>query len=622
MQQYSNALAQTPWWLTDAMQSKEQSGAAVIAAMQSIRSRDTSRLDRLTIHARLYAGRNILSLTGGSSILGAYPNPMGMSLWEDDRIRYNIIQSIIDTLTARVGKVRPMPTYITDSGDWYGKRAAQDLETWTEGTFYQTKFYDLIPIVFRDAAWAGTGIAHVFREHGRIKIERVIPGELWVDPTDAAFGDPRSLYRVKRMDQWQLKSMFPQYREQIDAAGAVTEYPSDARTPNSQQVEVIEAWHLPSAPKAKDGRHVIAIDGQTLLYEDWNRPTFPFAFLQWSPPVAGFWGQGASERLKFIQVEINVILQRIQESFRLLAKPTVYVEEGSKVVKAHLNNMVGSILTYRGTQPFVVTPQTVHPEVFSQLDRLIARAYIQEGVTELSAGGRVEPGLESGKAIRTKDDIETDRFSILSRQTESFVMDVAELCHTEAREALEAREPLEGTVLSHRRRGARKVSFEDIKLTSDQYVMHVFPTSALARTPQARLEDVQDMMAAGLIDPLVGRRLLDFPDTQYEDDVDFAPLDYIDWRVSEMLEHGNYEAPNALQSLDLTVKRVQRIWQREAVNGCPEDRLDLLKRYIDDAAEMLLAAQAPPTQALPAGAPPGQLPPQPQAPQLPVQVAA
>ena len=600
----SNASLQQPWWVTDDLQTRDQSGAAVIAAMQSIRSRDTSRLDRLTLYARLYAGRNILALSGGSSILGAYPSPSAVGLWEDDRIRYNVVQSVLDTLTARVGKIRPLPTYITDSGDWYGKRAAQDLETWTEGTFYQTKFYDLLPVVFRDAGWAGTGIAHVFREHGRIRIERVIPGELWVDPTDAAFGDPRSLYRVKRVDQWQLKDMFPEYRDQIDAAGSVTEYPSDARTPNSQQVEVIEAWHLPSSPGAKDGRHVIAVDGQTLLYEDWTRDSYPFAFLQWSPPVAGFWGQGASERLKSIQIEINVILQRIQESFRLLAKPTVYVEEGSKVVKAHLNNMVGSILTYRGTQPFVVTPQTEHPEVFAQLDRLIQRAYVQEGVTESTAGGRVEPGLESGKAIRTRDDIETDRFSILSRQTETFVMDVARLCITEAREALRAKEPLEGTVMSHSRRGARKVDIADIDLAEDQYVMHVFPTSALARTPAARLEDVQDMMAAGLIDPLIGRRLLDFPDTKYEDEVDFAPVDYIDWCVSNMIDSGDYVAPNPIQNLDLTVKRVQRIWQRESVNGCPEDRLDLLKQYIDDAAAMLLAAQPP----APMAAPPGQAP--------------
>lgn len=583
-----NPQTQTAWWLTD----DDESGDAAISAVQSLRTRDANRPARLALHARLYAGRHALSVLPGNDLTGYYGTPFGVD-WDDDRIRFNVVQSVIDTLTARVGKVRPLPTFITDSGDWYGKRAAQDLETWVEGTFYQTKFYDKLPMCFRDAAWAGTGVLHVFRAGNQVQIERVIPSELWVDPADAAYGDPRCLYRIKRMDRWLVEAAFPQYKEQIEGAADVTDSSQYQKTPNNEQVDVVEAWHLPSSKNAGDGKHVIAIKGQMLYSEEWKRDTFPFAFLHWSPPVAGFWGQGASERLKSIQVEINVILQRIQESFRLLAKPTVYVEEGSKVVKAHLNNVIGSIVTYRGTQPFVVTPQTVHPEVFSQLDRLINRAYVQEGVTEASAGGRVEPGLESGKAIRTRDDIETDRFSILSRQVESCAMEVAALCIAEAREALDAGEALEGVVMSHKRRGARKVDFEDIKLADDQYVMRVFPTSALARTPAARMEDVQDLMAAGLIDPLVGARLLDFPDLDYENEVNFAPLDYIDWAVTKMLKDGDYVPITPIQNMQLTSIRVQKIWQREKVNGCPEDRLQLLEQYLEEATEYVAqAAQA------------------------------
>lgn len=600
---------QTAWWrLPD-----EQIADGVIAAQEQSRAREADRPTRLALWARLYAGRNALKVLPGYLFVGNYASPYGDI--DDDRIRFNVNQSVIDTLTARVGKVKPKPTYITDSGDWYGKRAAQKLDVWTEGTYYQTHFYDKLPMMFRDAGVFGTGILHVYREHGRIQVERVIPGELFVDPADAAFGDPRSMYRIKRMDQWMLKDKFPQYQEAIEAAADTTQADQYSKTPNAEQVEVVEAWHLPSSPTAKDGKHVIAIKGQVLISEDWERDGYPFVFLQWSPGLAGFWGQGACERLKQIQIEINRILQRIQEGMALLANPTTYLEEGSKVVKGHLNNRVGNIVVYRGTQPMVITPQTVQPEMFNQLDRLINRAYIQEGVTEASAGGRVEPGLESGKAIRTRDDIETDRFSILSRQVETAAMDVAKLFIIEAREALANKEPLEGTVMSHRRRNAQKVSFKDIELADDQYVMQVFPTSSLSRTPAGRLEDVQDMMNAGLIDAVAGARLLDFPDLDYENEILFAPLDYIDWRVTEMLENDSYESPVPWQNLQLTTVRLQRVWQRESINGCPPDKLELLKMYMDEAAEMQMGAQA-------AMAPPAMTAGAPAMPALPAQAGA
>ena len=82
-----------------------------------------------------------------------------------------------------------------------------------------------------------------------------------------------------------------------------------------------------------------------------------------------------------------------------------------------------------------------------------------------------------------------------------------------------------------------------------------------------------------------------------------------------MLENDSYESPVPWQNLQLTTVRLQRVWQRESINGCPPDKLELLKMYMDEAAEMQMGAQA-------AMAPPAMTAGAPAMPALPAQAGA
>lgn len=150
---------------------------------------------------------------------------------------------------------------------------------------------------------------------------------------------------------------------------------------------------------SNDGRHVIAIDNFTLLDEEWERDTFPFCFIRWTERLLGFWGQGLAEQLTGIQVEINKLLRNIQEQMHL-ATPKVFVEAGSKISKAHINNEIWGIIEYAGTPPTFYVPKTVSGEIFSHLDRLFSRAYEIAGVSVLAAQSKKPAGLESGVALR------------------------------------------------------------------------------------------------------------------------------------------------------------------------------------------------------------------------------
>ena len=592
---------QDPWWtITD----EDERTNALISSVRVVKNTEQWRQDRNLINLRLYAGRAFAGLvpTGNSM---PYSRDVAFNAFDDERVRLNVIQSVIDTLSAKNGKDCPIPMILTNQGDWNDRQAAKDLGAWIEGSFYEAGVYDTSPDFFRDAAIFGTGILHVFRLDGKVRIERVFPSEIYVDPVDAMYGNPRILYRTKMVEKHVLMAAFPKASEMIEEAPEnITDRPTQTDA-NTRMVEVVEAWHLPSSEGADDGRHIIAIEGKQLNpgNDAWTRQDFPFVFFHWSNPVVGFWGIGASERLTSIQLEINRILMVIQESFRLLAKPTVYIEEGSKIVKQHMTNQVANILTYRGATPITQTPQTVHPEVFRQLDWYVERAYVQEGANEMSAAGIKPAGVESGRGMRVLSDIQSDRLMTLARSFEASIMELAKKMVAEAREAIEAGEPLEGVVMTRDRHVPRKVDIHDIDLSEDAYVMQMFPISNLSRTPAARMEDIQELMQAGLLDPTIGRRLLDFPDLDAEDSIDFAPIDYIDWRISNMLDGEEYVPPDGIQDINLTISRTQKVYQREAVNGASEEKLAMLEQYILDAVAMKQEAEAAQMQQLQQNAP-------------------
>src|SRR6185312_9058997 len=184
-----------------------------------------------------------------------------------------------------------------------------------------------------------------------------------------------------------LVAAFPDYASVVtNAEQAYPDNGGDSQKTTTDQVLVVEAWHLPSAPNADDGYHVIACSAGSLVDEEYKKDYFPFVFLKYSPRLIGFWSQGLSEQLMGTQIEINKLLVTISKSINLVGVPRVFIEDGSKVVKAHFNNEIGSLVTYRGTMPTIVEGNSgIAADIYAQLQRLVEYAYQQSGISSLAA---------------------------------------------------------------------------------------------------------------------------------------------------------------------------------------------------------------------------------------------
>lgn len=569
------------WWqysLEDQFHDKLFEKIRQLSNKQSYRSADNLR------HMRLYGNNEILGTR-----LGEYTVQNNLS-----RLTLNIIQSVIDTKTAKIAKNKPKATFLTEDGDWQMQQQSKKLEKYVAGCMYQDRLYIKGPIIFRDSDVFGSGALKFYVSGDKIVSERVFPEEIKVEDSEAIYGKPRTIYQTKYVSKAVLKARFTDeaIQQKIDEAPAPKhQYLVDKYS--SEMIEVVEAWRLPSG-KIK-GRHVISIEGADLLKEEWKEDYFPFVFLNLSPKLLGFWGQGAAERLTGLQVEINKILKRIQLCIHLGLVPTLYMQYGSRIVKSHLNNKIGNIVEFEGQPPQDRTLMQVPVQLFAQLESLINKAYEQEGISQMSAASKNPLGANaSGRAIREYNDIESERFQMEGQRYEEFFIDCARM-YINMSKSMKA----DHKVRAISKNTSEEIKWSDINLKDDSYVMKIYPTNLFSSTPAAKLQEIQEMMEAGFFSPEEAMMLLDYPDLESVVSVKTAAIKDIKRTIDTMVEKNEYIQPEKYQNLRLGIKMCQESYLKYKNAGLSEDRLSLLAQWIDEADAMVAQAdQAAQQQAM------------------------
>lgn len=556
------------WWTLDG----DQVADSISAVLTRMRDNQTLRHTQWVISARLYGNLAPTSLAGVSFSKLAATQPALR-----DRVSYNVIQSVVDAITSKIAKNRPKPLFLTNGGNYRQQRRAKGLNQFCDGVFYENSTHQLGIKVFRDAAVWGDGFIHVFNDGGRVRHERVLPSEIFVDDVEALYGHPRQMHRVKLVDRQVLMKAFPDYKDVIQSAS--TARMEDTSRGNVADVLLVrESWHLPSSADAKDGKHCISIDGHLLSdIEPWEHNWFPFARMQWTPRLFGFWGQGLAEQLMNIQLEINKLLWSIQRSFHLAGTFKVLVENGSKIVREHLNNDVGSIINYTGAPPSYVLPPTVQPEVFSHLNMLINRAYEQAGISQLSASSAKPAGLDSGKALREYNDIESDRFTIVGRQFENLFLDVAKLSIETIKQIDNAGEY---SVSVPGRNEISMIKWKDVNLQDEEYIMQCFPVSSLPNDPAGRLQTVQEYAQAGFLSPRQARRLLDFPDIEQVENLANSAENYLVSVLDKIVDKGIYTPPDPFDDLQMARELAIEYYTQGKNTGLEQKKLKMLRTFI------------------------------------------
>lgn len=587
-----------PWW---GESDPDRAAALMLTSAAYLKESQAYRYRQAAIYARLYGNQSLYSFAGNN--ISKMDQTYGLP---QERPTFNLVQSVTDTLVSRIAQSRPQPVFLTDNGDYKQRNLAKKLNNFILGEFYQTKAYELGAICLRDALVEGTGVLHVFETYDhKVGLERVLLTELLIDPNEAMYGEPRQLYRIKLMDRDVLLDAFPKHKDKIElAAKAYPDNSADSSKSVSDLVMVVEGWHLKSGKDAKDGRHTLAISSGFLIDEQFTKERFPFSFLHYSPRLLGFWAQGVAEQLMGTQMELNSILYTISRAIKLVGVPRVFQEDGSKVVAAHHNNEIGVIIKYRGVKPSYEVAPCNAPELYAERDKLIAYGYQQSGVSALQASSQKPQGLDSGEAIRTYDDISTDRFASLSRRYDNLFIDLTYQIIDLAKDI--AVEQGSYQTVYPNKNGTKEIDLPKAAMIQDSFVVQCFTQSSLPKDPAGRLAKVTEMAQSGMITLQEARRLLDYPDLEQVEKLANAAEERILSILDDVIESGKYTPPDPFIDLVLAETLTTQYINLYAPAKLEESKMQKLRDFFSQIQALKQAAMPPPQPGVNPGSPAAQ----------------
>lgn len=587
------------WWkATD-----KESGKAVETVIARARIATEPRRKRMKADLSMYLNRPVAELDGW-----AYDQARERSM---DAARLNLARSVVDTVHAKLVKNLPRTSVLTDGGTWSLQRAAKALDAFIEGAKYANNWRELFPLIVRDAMVLDTGLVKVWGEQcedddkrmGRVRIDRVLPWELFVDPEEAVYGKPRSLFHTMTVSRHVAQARWPERAKDIEQAPRADRGQGATYSLTGDRVTLVEAWHLES-PGAEDGRHVIVCEGakgKPLVDEEWESDCFPVAWLPWSPGMLGVWGTSLVDEVAGLHSTLNevdtTIRDRVRQSFGFVLN---YL--GAKAKFRIDNDVPIPIFDVEGGEPGMVeyvSPNLVNAELLGERERLLSLGYRMPGVSELSASSMKPGGLDSGVALREYQDIEAERFAQFGRAVESFDLAVSKLIIRAAKALDEADYPVivSARTDKRRRRSLLKVDFGKIKLDESAYELQVFPSSQLPRTPSGRLAMVEQLIAAGFLQKDDAMRLLDFPDVEATMTQELAPYNIALDMIELILDEGRKVSPIPEMNLALTRRVVNLAILQATIDEAPEDRIELLRRFaaqvdaLQQRAEQAMAPQ-------------------------------
>lgn len=570
------------WWLED----KDNLHLAVFSWVKQVEETQSYRKSRNLDFLRLYMNREIVGI---SSHTYAKTVSAGYSEGSFNRLTLNVSKSCTDSITSKVAKNRPRPYFLTTRGNRAQRNRAKKLTQYLDGAFDSADIYSKGQMAFVDACIFGTGCLQVFPDYanGKVDVDRIIIDEIVVDDIECFDGKPRQIHRKKLVSRDVLLAEYPEHSLKIEFT-----HPAEGveQSAVSDLVEVVESWHLPSGPKAKDGKHTICVENCTLFEEMWTKDSFPFVFFRWNQNILGFHGTGLIEELVGIQLEINKIIQNIQKAQHLISVPRVYLSNQSKIVSSHIQNLIGGIVKYTGEPPIFQTPNAMPSEIYQHLERLYQKAYEITGISQLSATSQKPGGLNSGAALREYNDIESERFQVTGQRWEEFFMDLAEKFVECSKELYS-----EDKKLSVKIKGKKfidKVKWSEVDLKDDQYSLRVYPTNLLPTQPSGRLEKVQELLASGLIAKEEALGLLDFPDIEKFITLSVASQEQIEKQIDAMLDDGTYDSPEPETNLALAIRMAHNAILEARLEEVDEANIELVQRYMAECRELEQVAMA------------------------------
>lgn len=559
------------------------------------------------IFAQLYENIDSMITTQYSPMFNSSFDISSSAQVFNSKLTFNVVRSCVDSVTAKIAKNKPRVKFITSGGDHNMQKRALNLTKFLDGVFYQADVYKQASLAFKDACIFGTGCLKVYTDPytNQVKVDRImVPVEIIVEMNnDARYGKPKQLHQRKVVSKSALMALYPDYVEQIKAAGTLP----NVMNLTDDQVVVLESWHLPSSPKSKDGKKTICIENCTLEESEYTKDYYPFVFIHYSERIQGFFGYGLVEELAYLQFSINKTIRMITTAQEINSVPRWFVEAGSLLQKKGFYS--AGIMEYKPgmNPPIASTAPAMSADIYGYLENLVNKSYQMSGVSQLAAASQKPPGLDSGIALQEYQDINTERFAIQGERYEQMFLQLGKITIDLCRDIYKDKKSLTINAKSENKKFIESIDWKDCDLESQNMLMDCWPVSQLPSTPAGKLSFITTLAQAGIIQHSQMLELMQMPDIEDFYSLSNASIERTLIDLDKIVEDDEMQTPDPHMDLATAKVIAQAYYLKSRNNGVEEEQLDKLREYINQI-DLLLTPPAPPMPAGPLPPVPGAMP--------------
>ena len=591
------------WWLCD----KEHAGQTLVDRSRHWQELDNLRRSRWRRDLALYEGFS-------SYVQSQLETPVLFRLdLIESAVEMNIIESAVDSACERLLDPPPRPMVATSASDYKQRRRAMALSQALDGMFTDdaVALDQKMERMVKDGCCTGDGHLLITDDDRDVYFERILSQDVLVDPQDAVVGEASQLAIVRHIDKQVLKAKFPDRAEDIDKC-AVERREDLGGDFSIDLVRVVEGWRLPLRGQLPNGRHIVAVDGPVALVdEDWNIECFPVVHFQWKPKSIGYFGKGIASILERLQESINDKREQIRDGEQTLGKTFILLPNGSQVKPEHVDDEVGTCISYEGPQPpTMMAPQCAPADVYNSLKEDWQKAYEIIGLSSQFASGTIPAQLTgSGRAQIVYHNIQAKRFAGAVRSVQRAYLHAARLI-IHAWENINKRYPGELELEYVSGDGIEKFNYADVRVDFKQHRLKLAAQSSLATDAPGKIEMAQQLQQLGYFtNRSEMRQAIDFADLDSNNDVNDASRDLCSEQIDAIRQGEWPVAPLPMMNLQDAQAMAQAALMDAVRRKAPEDLQENLADYLSQI-QRLIPPPLPPGGPLAPGAMPAQGPPQ------------
>ena len=459
------------------------------------------------------------------SVVGYYEQPAEVEEDTTQTPQINIIKSCIDTLTSKIAQSKVRPFFNTQNGTF------KDIQTVKQAQAFFDLYYDLqnvnkkVSECFRDSAIFEKGCIYI--DEVTKEIIRALPWQVFVRPAEVTYGKITRVYYERKdypttlLDESKVKK---------------------AKVENNDYCNYGIYYDTFNHIKAE------LIDDRVVNVETYTPSKVPFIFLHYCSPIVGDTSQSVVDMLNSIQLEIDNLMMKIKDASQLNPALTFCVPKGSSVKTSQLNNRVGQILEYNATPNMTGSPVTVATPAFIDgqymqlVEELKQSAYELVGISQLSAMSTKPTGLNSGVALSTMENIESDRFETQLNQVIRAYVDIAKTC-------IEVF-PEEDTILPEDNQRL-SIKWKDIVEESNKMVVQFSAADSLSKDPSTKLQQLQMLAQTGIIPQTRIAQFMELPDIQSGYSLSNNAINAVLTCINDCVEKDIFEVPDYIPFLML-----------------------------------------------------------------------